>query len=763
MPTRSFITSPFGIPIAASLAWQGAPAYTLERAVATDPWKFAGTGLRWPGDPLTRSGNNYVAGDFAIGMPDWEVTEVLFGFPAFGCNSSQEVACPNGYTIEGIATRADNGQRTPGLMNGASDPIVIDPSVSGYEGGDVIRFTPAAPIPAGVTQVFSFAQYIPDGLYPRNRATGAATTSIFGGAVKDERSEGGTSSKLSTLSGSTNYANVNAGFVAPCFMLVKGHGQEQSIFCFGDSIGYGVAGSSNNAQFNSRHEFGYLSLGLDDAVGSTRKTYFNGCIPGWGFDSTDTTGSHGNSTASSRQLALLARARSFNGSLPIADEIICQHGTNSVGIGQTAMRTSYRAAMAIWRAAIGKADATAAAIEMLQLTSSTDGFATNANQSVSAPNTYPTGARWLINADIGGADGLGDASANLRADGTFQHSIAPWRISADDLASERDKFEPRAFSTTTAASWNATSDSTISLTAAPPVGESLVITGGGNTANIAILTVTGSGPYTCTYIKNSGTATFASGSAVQAAWCGDGVHPSPLAHHEYSQAIIDYKVARGWVPPDSAAAISASSISGTAENGQVLTANATVTGFPVPTVTYQWQKNGTNISGQTSQTITLDGSGMGLVDGDTISCEITATNTGGSATAEPTIAYVNALGPSLLDTGDFTAGGTAAYREILDADSFRLCRDGSAFGTFQATLPATGSYRIRGTLSDYDGAIGGITSRQLEIRDTFTVKNTITAAGAFDVTISFATTTILFQYGAVGEGGRVDDFHIEAA
>lgn len=91
--------------------------------------------------------------------------------------------------------------------------------------------------------------------------------------------------------------------------------------------------------------------------------------------------------------------------------------------------------------------------------------------------------------------------------------------------------------------------------------------------------------------------------------------------------------------PLAAPAFVSSSISGTAQDGEVLTANATVTGNPTPTLAYQWQKNGTNISGQTSGTITLDESGMSLTEGDIISCEITATNSQGSASAEPTIEY----------------------------------------------------------------------------------------------------------------------------
>lgn len=117
---------------------------------------------------------------------------------------------------------------------------------------------------------------------------------------------------------------------------------------------------------------------------------------------------------------------------------------------------------------------------------------------------------------------------------------------------------------------------------------------------------------------------------------------------------------------DVAPSSSGSSITGTPQDGSVLTANATVTGTPTPTLSYQWQRNGTNISGQTASTITLDAAGMGLVDGDTISCEITATNTAGSITVEPTIVYIaNAL-TSLLALVD-AAGGYSSVHDFTTA------------------------------------------------------------------------------------------------
>jgi hypothetical protein len=71
-------------------------------------------------------------------------------------------------------------------------------------------------------------------------------------------------------------------------------------------------------------------------------------------------------------------------------------------------------------------------------------------------------------------------------------------------------------------------------------------------------------------------------------------------------------------------------ITGTARVGQTLTvSNGTWTGSPAPTFTRQWKRGGTNIAGATGATYVLVTADAGAV----ITCAVTATNTGGSATA----------------------------------------------------------------------------------------------------------------------------------
>lgn len=127
-----------------------------------------------------------------------------------------------------------------------------------------------------------------------------------------------------------------------------------------------------------------------------------------------------------------------------------------------------------------------------------------------------------------------------------------------------------------------------------------------------------------------------------------------------------------------APSVTSSSILGTAEHGQTLTAHVIRAGNPTPTITYQWQKNGANISGETSKTITLDASAMSLADGDTISCEITLTSTEGSVVGEPTIAYVGVA--AALSSASIS--GSPQDGEVLTA-SYTATGDPTITATYQ--------------------------------------------------------------------------------
>jgi hypothetical protein len=103
--------------------------------------------------------------------------------------------------------------------------------------------------------------------------------------------------------------------------------------------------------------------------------------------------------------------------------------------------------------------------------------------------------------------------------------------------------------------------------------------------------------------------------------------------------------------------ISAELISGDGFISSLHTVSYTVTGNPVPTVALQWQLDGSDISGETGTTYTP-------VAGGVLSCEIEATNTAGSDTAEPTktISTIPALIAEEWDIVTVEASGATGRR-----------------------------------------------------------------------------------------------------
>lgn len=97
-------------------------------------------------------------------------------------------------------------------------------------------------------------------------------------------------------------------------------------------------------------------------------------------------------------------------------------------------------------------------------------------------------------------------------------------------------------------------------------------------------------------------------------------------------------------------------VSGNPVVGQTLsTTNGTWSGIPAPTYTYQWQRNGSNITGATSQTYVLQQADAG----NSIRCVVTATNTAGSASANSnTISQITDADASAFIAAITAAGGT---------------------------------------------------------------------------------------------------------
>lgn len=491
-------------------------------------YSFAATRFRFP--TLQRAGhatNTFYIGEFVFATPDYEVTDPRFAFPIFFSPSAGgETAVANNITIEGISVQVG------GVWYAApsgSFPVVMNPaSVPGALLAAIPVTIPANTIVTGRV-AYTFVGNIPT--VTTNSAIGLGEGNI-----------GSTSTLTAKLTDGTAVGNSggHSDTYAPCFMVAKGGDGRPAFIIVGDSIGFGQNESSSPVQFSStRGVTGYIPRGLDDNVSSLRLAYSNFCVPGqkpvqWKVRS-----------GWSKKLDLLKMVYDQEGAWPF-DFVISQHGTNSstaayLGAGnlRESMETYFNLITAEWGKPITQ-------VEILEKPTSTDGYATLANQSVVASADYPTGTLWLFNADVGGPDGLGDPTAYFRAGGFIEDSIAPWRYSSYDTGNNRDKLAIRPFSTTVASAY--TSGSTIVLTDAPTVGAALAI-GTTGIFYAYVTAVTGSGPYTVTFVNMSATSSKAVGQNVhEIAHDASGLHPSPLLHKTvYPQSVIDWKIRRGWI------------------------------------------------------------------------------------------------------------------------------------------------------------------------------------------------------------------------
>jgi len=103
-------------------------------------------------------------------------------------------------------------------------------------------------------------------------------------------------------------------------------------------------------------------------------------------------------------------------------------------------------------------------------------------------------------------------------------------------------------------------------------------------------------------------------------------------------------------------------IIGTPEVGNTLSLHLVRTGFPVPSATYQWTRDGVDIAGATSATYTL----VGADDGTQVGVDIVLTNSEGSDSGASNEVTVSPASNWILTTGAWSDSG-----EWDDADNWK--------------------------------------------------------------------------------------------
>ena len=190
------------------------------------------------------------------------------------------------------------------------------------------------------------------------------------------------------------------------------------------------------------------------------------------------------------------------------------------------------------------------------------------------------------------------------------------------------------------------------------------------------------------------------------------------------------------VKPPPPANTGAPTISGTAQQGQTLTAsNGSWSNSPT-SYGHQWQdcsSSCSNISGATGSTYNLQSSDVG----DTIDVVVTATNAGGSgsATSAKTATVTAATAPPPANTGAPTISGTAQQGQTLTASNGSWSNSPTSYGHQWQDCSSS--------CSNISGATGSTYNLQSsDVGDTIDVVVTATNAGGSGSATSAKTATV---------------------
>jgi len=176
-------------------------------------------------------------------------------------------------------------------------------------------------------------------------------------------------------------------------------------------------------------------------------------------------------------------------------------------------------------------------------------------------------------------------------------------------------------------------------------------------------------------------------------------------------------------------------VSGTANFGQTLSCTTGIwTGTATITYAYQWQRNGSNISGETSSTYTLVAADVG----NPILCVVTGTNSYGSSSANSnSTAAVSAIAPGAPTIGTAT---TVTKTSATVTYSAPASNGGATITTYTAT---SSPGNITGTVSQSGSGTITVTGLSSGTNYTFTVTATNSAGTSSASSASNQITTIV--------------------
>lgn len=450
------------------------------------------------------SGTQFVMTKLLFGSPQYEINKLrlhLSGFASTeGGNSPQETTLPgNAMTINGVWVEV-GGVLTRATFGGANGTSIASGSTGAWT--DEIVLPSDIPAESLVAIYTSYSTAVGEKQIPLTQLHKERGERVWGaGDAASLEAYLGTST-ASTTSLDTNYgATSQPTYYGPDMMAAKGWDGRPVALVVGDSIG--ERQNDHVSAADARGNLGWLRRWLDtDHSEYGRTPHFMFAIPG-------ASSARELSTSSTLRWDVLDELIALNGGKWPMTCVLDQMGVNDTAADYPTLKTAWLALLTRIRARY--ANIPVIAVGTTPRSTSTDNFLTEGNQTpATAGGLYPLGQYYQL-----------DSDKRFGMDGAVQGFIDLWGSAFASLAGKW----PAAPFTTTLAADTGSSYTSISLTAAPALGD--LLRWGTNGAVVGnVIEVSGSGPYTAS-LDRTNTTSVSSGGTVFAPASADGVHPRP--------------------------------------------------------------------------------------------------------------------------------------------------------------------------------------------------------------------------------------------
>lgn len=415
---------------------------------------------------------------------------------------AQEAANGNAVTIGDLAISVNGGARTRLKFSGATGVVLADDAEVWSDADPAIAIPPNAVVRVAVERTVAnsalFVSAPSNGYSPMMGYKSEVSATSLAAKVM----AGGVSTAVPTGN--------NAYQFGPIACVAQGWDGRPVILGLGTSIAQGVG--SPRYYRNSKGEIGPMGMGLASQYDNAPR--FPSAI--WAISGGFAAGIAGSGLSQGlgrRARAIAAISSAQGGALPFTT-VLSDFGTNdqtaTLATWITAMETMWAACRSLWPTArLGQQG-------LLSRVTSTDGFTTVANQTLSSNWSFPAGSAWglrehMAKLALGNIDyyvDVQDDLDNYLAGGTR----GKWR--ADILS---------GWSTTLSASRSG-AETSMTLAAQPPAYSALAILDGTNEAVPAHDYPSTAAPFTVNFLGAIAGAHTA-GATVKQALTIDGVHP----------------------------------------------------------------------------------------------------------------------------------------------------------------------------------------------------------------------------------------------